>query len=177
VVERPLDTAEKIMKKLIMHWTAGSYNPSFYDRQFYHYLVDGEGAVHKGVYAPEDNLDCSDGKYAAHTGGGNTGAIGVALCAMAGFVSRQKPGAYPVRKKQLEAFMCLCAELCARYNIPVTQQCVMTHYEFGKLHPSTSSAGKIDIVYLPPYPQVAQAAVGGFLRQKIKWYRLAKFGE
>lgn len=159
------------MKKLIMHWSGGSYSPSFYDKQFYHYLVDSEGRVFNGIYAPEDNLDCSDGRYAAHTGGGNTGAIGVALCGMADFISAEKSGSYPIKKKQLEAFLALCARLCVKYNIPITQQCVMTHYEFGKLHPATASAGKIDIIYLPPYPKVAQAAIGGFLRQKIKWYR------
>ena len=161
----------KTMKRLILHWSAGGYNPTFYDKQFYHYLVDGDGAVHSGIYPPEANLDCSDGKYAAHCGGGNTGSIGVALCAMAGYQNRLKYGSYPIKKKQLEAFLKLCAELCIKYNIPVTQQSVMTHYEFGKLHPESSSAGKIDITYLPPYPEVAQAAVGGFLRQKIKWYK------
>ena len=159
------------MKKLILHWSAGAYHPSFYDKQFYHFLVDGDGRIHQGIYTPEDNLDCSDGRYAAHTGGGNTGSIGVALCAMAGFVSREKVGFYPIRKKQLESFLCLCAQLCKKYHLPITQQSVMTHYEFGMLHPTTSSAGKIDIVYLPPYPEVVQPAVGGFLRQKIKWYR------
>ncbi len=29
----------------------------------------------------------NNGKYAAHTGGGNTGSIGVSMCAMSGFKS------------------------------------------------------------------------------------------
>lgn len=103
-----------------MHWTAGAHAPSFYNRQFYHYLVDGEGNVHKGHYESEANLDTKDGKYAAHCGGGNTGAIGVAMCAMAGFVSPCACGRFPIKKVQLEAFLALCARLSTAYNIPIT---------------------------------------------------------
>ena len=46
----------------------------------------------------------------------------------------------------------------------------MTHYEFGLNNPKTSSAGKIDIIYLPPYSWVAQGDIGAFIRSKIKWY-------
>ena len=55
------------------------------DRLCYHFLVDKNGKIYKGVFAPENNEICISNKYAAHTGGGNTGSIGVAMCAMAGF--------------------------------------------------------------------------------------------
>ena len=42
--------------------------------------------------------------------------------------------------------------------------------EFGLKNPKTTSAGKIDIIYLPPYPWVAKEDVGSFIRTKIKWY-------
>ena len=177
------------MKKIIMHWTAGSYTPSFFDRQFYHYLVDGNGKTHHGIYPPEANLNVKTGKYAAHCGGANTAAIGVALCAMAGFVpsntvvydqkSNLKPvllpatcGKYPIKKVQLEAFLQLCARLSLKYDIEVTKKNVFTHFEFGLEHPQSSSAGKVDIAYLPPYPSVLPHEVGSFLRSKIRWYRL-----
>ena len=48
----------------------------------------------------------------------------------------------------------------------------MTHYEFGLKNPKTTSAGKIDIIYLPPYPWVSKDEVGSFIRSKIKWYKL-----
>ena len=76
------------MKRIIIHWTASRYYPNDYEKHFYHYLIDKDGKVYNGYYTPEDNLDCSDGKYAAHTGGGNTGSIGIAMCAMAGFKSK-----------------------------------------------------------------------------------------
>ena len=68
--------------------------------------------------------------------------------------------------------MNLCAQLCEKYNIKVSPSNVMTHYEFGKNNPKTSSAGKIDIIYLPPYPWVAKDDVGSFIRSKIRWYKI-----
>ena len=159
------------LSKIVLHWTAGSHFPSFYDKQFYHYLVDKEGTIHYGIYPPEANLDVSTGRYCAHCGGGNTGAIGIAFCAMAGFSPLTKKTKYPITSPQLEAGLKFAALLARKYDIPITQKTVFTHYEFGKLHPSSSSAGKIDITYLHPYPTVSAANVGGFLRQKIKWYK------
>lgn len=159
-----------MLNKIILHWTAGTNEPNNTDYQHYHYLVNGNGVVVKGKFTPEDNLNCNDGKYAQHTGGGNTGSIGVALCGMAGFKNAKSIGKYPLTAKQCERAFKLIAELCKKYNIAVTPQTVMTHYEFGKKNPKTSSAGKIDIVYLPPYPTVKQADVGYFIRNKVKWY-------
>lgn len=156
------------MKKIVIHWTAGTHKPNNTDLEHYHFLIDGEGKKHNGKYKPEDNENCNDGKYAAHTGGGNTGAIGVAMCAMAGYVSPTKCGEYPITPVQLEACFKLCAELSKKYNIPVEN--IMTHYEFGLKNPKTSSAGKIDITYLPPYTQVKKEDIGNFIRSKIRWY-------
>lgn len=156
------------MNKIIIHWTAGTYQPNTTDLEHYHFLIDGEGKKHNGKFKPEDNENCNDGKYAAHTGGGNTGAIGVSMCAMAGFNSAASCGNYPITPVQLEACFKLCAELCKKYNIPVEN--VWTHYEFGVNHPDTISHGKIDIIYLPPYPLVKRNEVGGFIRNKIRWY-------
>ncbi len=165
------------MKKIILHWTAGFYYPTAYEKNYYHFLVDKDGTVHDGIYKPEDNLNCNDGRYAPHTGGGNTGAIGLAMCAMAGFKSSSCVGDYPITKKQFEASMKLCAELSIKYKIPIAQESIMTHYEFGVKHPSSSSAGKIDIIYLPPYPWVEKNDIGAFIRSKIKWYKLKIQGE
>lgn len=158
------------MKRIIIHWTAGTSSPNATDKQHYHYLIDSKGGVHNGVYKPEDNENCTDGKYAAHTGGGNTGSIGISYCGMCGFVSSDKVGNYPLTKVQCEAGFKLAATLAKKYNIQVTPQTVMTHYEFGLKNPNTTSKGKIDIVYLPPYPDVEKADVGDFIRNKIRWY-------
>lgn len=158
------------MKKVIIHWTAGTNQPCSTDYQHYHYTVNSDGVIVAGKYKPEDNKNCTDGKYARHRGGGNTGAIGVSMCGMFGFKNRKNVGKYPLTKEQCEATFKLVAELCKKYGILITPQNVMTHYEFGQNHRNTSSYGKIDIIYLPPYPDVKQAEIGDFIRTKIKWY-------
>ncbi len=159
------------MKRLILHWSAGAYEPSAHDKRCYHFLVDKNGTVHNGIFKPEDNKICRTDKYAAHTGGGNTGSIGVAMCAMAGFRDRDRVGAYPITLEQFESTMKLCAQLCEQYAIEISPDTTMTHYEFGLKNPKSTSAGKIDIIYIPPYPWVAQTQTGSFIRTKIKWYK------
>lgn len=156
------------MKRIIIHWTAGTNQPNYTDLQHYHFLINGDGVVIKGKYEPEDNLNCSDGKYAQHCGGGNTGSIGIAVCGMAGFRNRANVGRYPLTRVQCEKLFSTVAKLCLQYNLPITKQTVLTHYEFGKAHPNTSSKGKIDIIYLPPYPLVDN--IGDFIRSKVIWY-------
>ncbi len=165
------------MKRIIIHWTAGLYYPSDHEKKCYHFLVDKDGNIHKGVFKPENNLRCINGYYAAHTGGGNTSSIGVAMCAMAGFKNSKNCGDYPITKKQFEACMELCAKLSINYDIPVNPNTILTHYEFGMKHPSTSSAGKIDIIFIPPYPWVDRLDAGKFIRAKIKWYKEKLQGE
>lgn len=161
------------LERIVLHWTGGANYMNSTDFQHYHFLIDKDGNVAKGMYTPEDNLNCYDGKYAAHTGGGNTGSIGVAFCGMAGFKNVNNVGKFPLTAKQVEAGFKFCAELCKKYNISVNN--VMTHYEFGKLHPKTTSAGKIDIIYLPCYPNVKANEIGDFIRNKVKWYLLKFF--
>lgn len=165
------------MKRIIIHWTAGGYYPSSYEKNFYHFLVDKDGKIYTGNFKPENNLNCQKGNYAMHTGGGNTGSIGVSMCAMAGFKNRNNPGNYPITAKQFEATMKLCASLCIKYKLDITPETVMTHYEFGIKHPSTTSAGKIDVIYIPPYSWVSQNETGSFIRSKVKWYKQKIQGE
>lgn len=157
------------MKRIIIHWTAGTYQPNSTDFEHYHYLVTSDGLVIEGKYKPEDNENVNDGKYAQHCGGGNTGSIGVAMCGMYGFKNRKSVGSYPLTSVQCERCFKLIAELCKKYNIPITPNNVMTHYEFGIRNPETSSAGKIDITCLPSYTVVSQN-VGDFIRSKVRWY-------
>lgn len=152
-------------KGIILHWTGGVYTPNSIDKKSYHFLIDGDGKVIKGVYKPEDNLSTKDGKYAAHVGGGNTGRIGVALCGM-----WSKDG-YPIRRIQLEAMCKLVAQLCKQYGIAVGSDTVMTHSEFGEKNPSTTSKGKIDIDYLPCICLYDRRSIGNWIRNKVNWYK------
>ena len=156
------------MNKIIIHWTGGAWFPNATDKEHYHFLIDKNGKVINGKFKVEDNENCNDGKYAVHCGGGNTGAIGVSMCGMYGFKSSKAVGPYPLTKTQCEACFKLVAQLCKKHLINLNN--VLTHYEFGQAHPKTSSNGKIDITFLPPYPEIKQNQIGSFIRNKVKWY-------
>lgn len=158
------------MKRIILHWTAGKHKPNQIDIEHYHFLVDGDGNVLNGKFPVEANEVCRRGGYAMHTGGGNTGSIGVAMCAMFGFTGVKSVGDFPITPVQFERTMKLCAELLRKYNIELSPETVLTHYEFGQEHKSTTSYGKIDIIYIPPYPWVKREDCGAFIRAKVKWY-------
>ncbi|MDD3594394.1 MAG: N-acetylmuramoyl-L-alanine amidase [Candidatus Gastranaerophilales bacterium] len=159
------------MKRIIYHWSAGTYHPSVCDKQHYHYIIDDKGVIHNGFFKPENNKNCIQNQYAAHTGGGNTGSVGIAFAGMLGFVDRYNKGNYPLTQKQCEAGFELGAYLADKYSLNLdTWQTIQTHYGFGKRNPKTSSTGKIDIVYLPPYPEVQSDDVENFIRKKVKWY-------
>ena len=159
------------IKRIIYHWTAGTYRPNEYEKQAYHFLIDGNANIIVGKFMPEDNLDCTDGNYAKHTGGGNTGAIGIAFCGMLSYISPQNVGKYPLKLKQFEAGLKLGAEMINKYNMDVTQkETIQTHYGFGLRNPKTSSKGKIDLSFLPSYPDVAKEDIENYIRQKVKWY-------
>lgn len=158
------------MKKIILHWTAGTGIPTNYEKEHYHFLVDSLGKVHSGKFKPENNLVCRKGMYAMHTGGGNTGAVGISMCGMAEFKNKNQQGHYPLTKTQFEATMKLCAQVAKQYDIKITPETVMTHYEFGQKHPKTTSYGKIDVIFIPPYPWISKDDCGSFIRSKIRWY-------
>ncbi len=158
------------MNKIIIHWTAGSGVPNSVDLRHYHFLIDKFGRINNGIFKPEDNENCNDGKYAPHTGGGNTGAIGVALCGMLNFICPDNVGAYPINKIQCETMFNSVAKLATKYNIRIDSNHIMTHYEFGQKNPQSTSYGKIDIIYLPPYPEIKKENIGDFIRNKVKWY-------
>lgn len=159
------------LTKECLHWTAGSNTPCQLDLNSYHYCVDKLGKIYPGTHKPEDNLNCYDGNYAAHCGGGNTGCIGIALCGMAGFNLSKKQTKYPFSQKQVESFCCLAAYLSVKYGILISEKTVFTHYEFDKKRPASKREGKIDIVYIHYLPNLSQNSVGNYLRQKIAWYR------
>lgn len=152
------------MKRIIIHWTGGVYTPNDHEKNCYHFLVDGDGKVVKGIHKVEDNENVNDGNYAAHTGGGNTGSIGVALCGMHSI-------GYPIRRKQLEAMCKLVAELSIKYKIPIKNNTILTHSEFGHSHPDTTSFGKIDIDKLPCIALYNRVSCGNWIRNKVNWYR------
>lgn len=152
--------------RIIVHWTAGNNaRACATDREAYHFMILKDGTVVRGTHTPEDNINTRDGRYAHHTGDGNTGSIGVALCGMGGYQSRRYVGQFPLTRTQCDSAFKLIADLCKKYNIDPNN--VMTHYEFGKSHRGRSS-GKIDITYLPPYPNLQADEIGSFIRKQVR---------
>ena len=96
--------------RIIVHWTAGAHKACATDIQAYHFIIESDGRVLSGKFKPEDNKICVRGKYAKHTGGGNTGSIGISLCGMCGYKSRNNVGNYPLTKVQCEKAFDLLAQ-------------------------------------------------------------------
>lgn len=156
------------MKRIIFHWSAGTYEFSKLDAEHYHFGVDGEGVVHSGKHKPEDNANTADGNYAAHTLNCNKDSIGVALCAMGN--ATQSPlnfGKWPIKKGQWDTLVKLVAELAKNYKIPVTPQTILSHAEVqGTL--GIKQRGKWDVSYLPFDRSVNGAtAVGNLFRAQV----------
>ena len=157
-----------MMKRLIIHWNAGTNEANELDKQHYHFIVDGDGDVVAGKYKPEDNLSTADGKYAAHTLNCNTGSIGVSMAGMLGAIeSPFNAGKYPLKEKQLAATVKLVADLCKKYNIPVTDKTVLTHAEVQP-NLGITQRGKWDITRIPFKPElVGHKACGDYIRKLV----------
>lgn len=159
--------------KICIHWTAGGGNPNEMDKAHYHFLVASNGIISQGYLPVSANLrDCSNlgnGQYVAHCGGGNSYAIGFALCGMTKKV-KDSQGIHwqnPINKIQYDKAIDKLASLVKQYNIPISPDRIYTHYEFGRKHPKTSSAGKIDITELPFDKSIKPNSVGDKIRQDI----------
>ncbi len=156
------------LKRIHLHWTAGGYMPSSLDLSHYHFVVDGDGREHAGNMPPEANIDCQDGQYMAHTLGANTGAIGIAMCCMAG--AEESPfrwGTAPMNAVQVDAICALAARLAVKYGIPCRAETILTHAEVEKTL-GVKQRGKWDITVLPGMIGPSDARdVGDNLRGKI----------
>jgi len=156
------------MERVICHWTAGAYKASVDDVHAYHILIEDTGNLVRGSYSIKDNVDTSDGRYAAHTKNCNSGSIGVSLCCMAGAVeSPFNPGKYPMTQKQFDMLAQVVAELCDTYDIPVEPETVLTHAEVqGTL--GITQSGKWDYTRLAFAPEINGAkACGDMLRSAV----------
>ena len=157
------------MKRVILHWTAGSHNVSDIDREHYHRVVAGDGTIVKGDHPIEDNLSTSDGIYAAHTRGCNAGAIGVAMAGMMGAEGPGKLGKYPLTKVQFDACIELVRKLVKQYRIPVTLSTVLSHAEVQTTL-GIKQNGKIDISFgIPGKLELKTArACGDYIRSLVQ---------
>ncbi|NDW00049.1 N-acetylmuramoyl-L-alanine amidase [Salipiger sp. PrR002] len=156
------------LHRIHLHWTAGASGVIELERQHYHLLIGQDARAYAGALKPEANADCTDGVYAAHTRAMNTGAIGVALDAMAGALETPfHPGPYPVTPEQVALLADEVADLCLTYDIPVTPFSVLTHAE---VQPTLGvwQRRKWDITWLPGMKAPGKPReVGDSLRARI----------
>lgn len=149
------------MSGIVLHWTAGAYQPNHVDLRSYHILIDGDGRLHRGKHSIKDNEYPIRGAYAAHIAKKNSGRIGVSLCGMHGSRERPfEPGPYPITRKQWDTAVEVIRALAARYAIPVRPETIGTHAEY--------QSGKWDFTVLPFEPAVTGArTIGDRLRREI----------
>ncbi|NJL71065.1 MAG: N-acetylmuramoyl-L-alanine amidase [Candidatus Competibacteraceae bacterium] len=167
--EEWLDTAEP--RRIILHWTGGSYVASSLDKKHYHFLVQGAGQpeIIIGKYSVSANSDTSDGVYAAHVRGWNTDSIGIAICAMAGAKENGPYGIFPVTEQQFAVAVELCAELCHYYKI--NPENIMSHFEVER-RGGPKQAGKWDVSVVPSMPLKGLALMESF-RSRVRTHLLS----
>lgn len=153
------------MKRIHVHWTAGTHTASAYERTRYHILVQGDGSLRRGDVPINANAAGSGLAQASHTKNANTGAVGVSLCCMAG--ARDLPfdaGRYPMTRLQWDSMLRVVAELSLRYGIAVTPQTILTHAEVQPIL-GIAQSGKWDITRLAfALDVVGHQAVGNLMR-------------
>ena len=155
------------MKRIVWHWTGGTYSASIYEKRRYHFLIEGDGKVIEGA-PPEANKAPLGKDYVRHTGGLNTDSIGIALCAMGG--AQEAPfdaGMYPPTRDQLAALVDLSADLCETYGIKVSRHTTLCHSEvrpyFGR------GRYKWDINLLPGMKRpVEPTEAGDAIRSRVR---------
>lgn len=157
------------LTRIIIHWTAGTYNVSDMDRDHYHFIVDGEGHVMAGRHTPEANASTSDGDYAAHTMRCNTGSIGISMACMGGAIEAPfNAGKWPMKEVQVKALAAKVAALATKYKIPVTEKTVLTHAEVQPVL-GIKQRGKWDVTRIAFRPAlIGHKACGDYLREMVK---------
>lgn len=163
-------------RRVITHWTAGSYRVSDHDLECYHFILEDQVALKRGVnvkayrgdHSVADNDYTGDDDYASHCGRCNTASIGLSVACMAG-AARGKAGAYPLTSLLWERLAQAAAECCAHYDIPVTEQTVLQHGEVERFL-GIKQSGKWDCTWKPWAPDESAASVGAEFRRKTAWF-------
>lgn len=157
------------MRRIHVHWTAGTHKANATDLKHYHILIEGDGTPIKGTPSIKLNEAPVKPGYAAHTFNANGDAIGVSMCCMGGAVERPfNAGKWPMTRQQWTAMVRAVAELAARYAIAITPTTVLTHAEVQN-NLGITQRGKWDVAILAFDTSVDSAKkVGDRLRAEAK---------
>lgn len=156
------------LERIVFHWTAGNSTASNLDRAHYHILIESDGKLVRGIPSIAANGIGASGPRAEHTRNLNTGSIGVSLCGMTGAIeSPFNPGKSPITAIQWKTLADVLADLCRRYDIPVTPRTVLSHAEVED-NLGVKQRQKWDIARLPFAPTVIGAkACGDAMRAAV----------
>jgi hypothetical protein len=153
------------VQRIIIHWTAGNYKPSLFDRAHYHFTVPGDGIPLRGPVAP--------GAYLPHTRALNSGSVGLSICAMAGAVEGKRPYKVPVSHLQWERAAQAAAEICHAYGLRVTSRTVLCHSEVTQTY-GIVQRGKWDVNAVGRLGEaeysMSSAELHEQFRRKAAWY-------
>jgi hypothetical protein len=159
-----------MIRRIHWHWTAGAEGIHDIERDSYNYVILHDGTVVHGDWPPEAQFPpLKPGKYAAHTLNANSHAIGIALDGMVG--SQERPfarGTAEINMKQVDELVRLTADLCLKWDVPVTRENVLSHAEVER-NIGIKQRPKWDIMWLPDMPAPGDAvAVGDRLRRMVQ---------
>ncbi len=159
------------MKRIIAHWTGGTYKANAIDRRHYHLIINGDGSIVKGNNPVSANAAIKKGSpYAAHTRGINTGSIGISVACMAKATERDF-GNYKMTKEQWLSMCKEIAKLSKRYNIQITRKNVLSHAEVQR-ELGIKQNNKWDFTCLPWFSNKILGArvVGDLMRKQVREY-------
>lgn len=153
-------------KRVILHWTGGTGRASDLDKKHYHFLIEQDGTIVSGLH----RIDANDLSHrlprASHTLNLNTHSVGISMCGMHGATERDL-GQFPLREIQVEGMAALVAQICARYDIPVTRDTVLGHGEVQSIL-NVAQRNKWDPLVLPWRRALNFDETGDYLRDRVR---------
>lgn len=159
-----------LIKGVVLHWAASSYNVTDNVKKHYNFVIDEIGTVHNGLHPlSHQTPPLNSGGYAAHTRRHNSYQAGIGLMGMHGATSNPfKAGKYPITKASFDEAVRLTATICIDHKITVTNKTVLSHAEVQK-NLGIPQRGKWDISRLPWDDSIKGATeVGNHYRNLVR---------
>lgn len=165
-------------RRVILHWSGGTYTPNAVDLAHYHFVVTGDGEIVEGKYSVADNMrSVSGSNYAMHTGGFNSYSVGISFCGMKGWTKKGDETKYPLKEDQFLVGLRFVAECCKIWGLdPSNSAHLFSHREAWTLHKVKGSQNHVkpDITYLPFYPDLAFEDIGPNIRARTHSYLIGR---
>ena len=152
----------KAIWRIILHWSAGNYNPSRFDLAHYHCMINGDGEAVKGLW--------NAGQTAPpwHTRWLNSGSYGLSIAAMRGAVQGGPYGGQPMKQIQWERSAQAAAELVDAFNLRLSKRTCLSHMEVNWVYGLRQR--RWDVSELPWVRHLPKEEVFAKWRRKVSWY-------